>query len=147
MSLITDKVFYNALKSNSELLEAVDSRIYNTSIPVPDEELQNEPVPYIIITFDGLKNEGLTKDDSYEGDTDKVVISIEVTAADRETLGEITELTRSTVQAYFQDTEGHETDDYTLVPDDYVFSASQIKFDPDKPCFFQTLSYECDTNP
>lgn len=147
MSLITDKVFYNALKSSSELLEAVDSRIYNTSIPVPDEELQNEPVPYIIITFDGLKNEGLTKDDSYEGDTDKVVISIEVTAADRETLGEITELTRSTVQAYFQDTEGHETDDYTLVPDDYVFSASQIKFDPDKPCFFQTLSYECDTNP
>lgn len=147
MSLITDKVFYNALKSSSELLKAVGSRIYNTSIPVPDEELQNEPVPYIIITFDGLKNEGLTKDDSYEGDTDKVVISIEVTAADRETLGEITELTRSTVQAYFQDTEGHETDDYALVPDDYVFSASPIKFDPDKPCFFQTLSYECDTNP
>lgn len=147
MSLITDKVFYNALKSSSELLKAVGSRIYNTSIPVPDEELQNEPVPYIIITFDGLKNEGLTKDDSYEGDTDKVVISIEVTAADRETLGDITELTRSTVQAYFQDTEGHEIDDYTLVPDDYVFSASPIKFDPDKPCFFQTLSYECDTNP
>ena len=147
MSLRTDKVFYNALKSSSALLTAVGSRIYNTSIPVPDEELQNEPVPYIIITFDGLKNDGLTKDDSYEGNTDKVVISIEVTAADRETLGNITELTRSTVQAYFLDTEGHETDDYNLVPDDYVFSASPIRYDADKPCYYQTLTYECDTNP
>lgn len=147
MSLITDKVFYNALKSSSDLLTAVGSRIYNTSIPVPDEELQNEPVPYIIITFDGLKNEGLTKDDSFEGNTDKVVISIEVTAADRETLGNITELTRSTVQAYFLDTEGHGTDDYDLVPDDYVFSASPIRYDADKPCYYQILTYECDTNP
>ena len=147
MSLKTDEVFYNALKSSSDLLTAVGSRIYNTSIPVPDEELQNEPVPYIIITFDGLKNDGLTKDDSYEGDMDKVVISIEVTAADRETLGNITELTRSTVQAYFLDTEGHETDDYNLVPDDYVFSASPIRYDADKPCYYQTLTYECDTIP
>ena len=53
MSLITDKVFYNALKSSSELLEAVGNRIENTSIPVPDEELPNEPVPYIIITHQG----------------------------------------------------------------------------------------------
>ena len=80
MSLITDKVFYNALLSSSELTALVGDRIYNTSIAVPDEDLLNEPVPYIIITFDGMQNEGLTKDNSFEGDTDKVQISIEITA-------------------------------------------------------------------
>ena len=147
MSLITDKVFYNALKSSSELLEAVGNRIENTSIPVPDEELPNEPVPYIIITFDGLQNEGLTKDNSYEGDTDRVTVSIEVAAPDRETLGNITDLIRQTVIAYFEDTTSHAVDDYDLVPESYEFSAGPIQYDSMKPCFFQTLSYGCVTNP
>lgn len=147
MSLITDKVFYNALKSSSDLLTAVSNRIENTSIPVPDEELLNEPVPYIIITFDGMQNEGLTKDNSYEGDTDIVKVSIEVAAADRESLGVLTELIRQTVIAYFEDTEGHATEDYDLVPISYEFSGGRIEYDPVKPCFFQTLGYSCVTNP
>ena len=84
MSLITDKVFFNALMSNQSLVLKVGSRIENTSIPVPDDQLDNEPVPYIIITFDGLMNDESTKDSSFEGDNDKVQISIEVTANDRE---------------------------------------------------------------
>ena len=147
MSLITDKVFYHALKSNSDLLLAVGNRIENTSIPVPDEELPNEPVPYIIITFDGLQNEGQTKDNSYEGDTDRVSVSIEVAAPDRETLGDITGLIRQTVIAYFEDTESHTADDYDLVPISYEFTAGPIQYDSMKPCFFQTLSYNCVTNP
>ena len=51
MSLITDKVFYNALRSNAALMAQVGGRIESTSIPVPDEQLDNEPVPFIIITF------------------------------------------------------------------------------------------------
>ena len=147
MSLITDKVFYNALRSNAELMATVGGRIESTSIPVPDEQLDNTPVPYIIITFDGLQNEGHTKDNSFEGDTDKVQIGIEITAADRETLGTIADLVRSTVIAYFEATEGHAIDDYDLVPQDYNLTAGPIQYDPVKPCFFQTLTYNCDTNP
>ena len=146
MSLITDKVFFNALKSNSELVEQVDGRIYNTAVPVPDDEFLNTPVPYIIITFDDLKNEGYTKDNSFEGDTDKVWIGIEIAAEDRETLGDIAQAIRQTVKSYFLGTT-HEKDDYDLVPEDYEFSASKIQYDPIKPCFWQTLIYECDTNP
>lgn len=147
MSLITDKVFYNALKSSPDLLAAVSNRIENTSIPVPDEELPNEPVPYIIITFDGMQNEGQTKDNTFEGDTDIVRVSIEVAAADRESLGVLTELIRKTVIAYFEDTEGHATEDYDLIPLSYDITAGRIEYDPVKPCFFQTLSYSCVTNP
>lgn len=146
MSLITDKVFFNALKSNSELVEQVDGRIYNTAVPVPDDEFLNTPVPYIIITFDDLKNEGYTKDNSFEGDTDNVLVGIEVAANSREELGDMAESIRQTIISYFESTT-HEKEDYNLVPEDYEFSASKIQYDPIKPCFWQILNYACDTNP
>jgi len=147
MSLITDKVFYNALRSNAELMASVDGRIESTSIPVPDEEFENTPVPYIIITFDGLQNEGFTKDNSYEGDNDKVQVGIEVAANTRDDLGEIMQKIRETVIAYFEDTEDHAWDDYDAIPTNYAFSASAIGYDSMKPCYYQTLQYNCDTNP
>ena len=49
MSLITDRVFYDALKSDDEVRRMVGVRIYSTDIPVPDEQYDNEPLPYIII--------------------------------------------------------------------------------------------------
>ena len=147
MSLITDKVFYNALRSNSEVMALVSGRIESTSIPVPDEEFMNEPVPYIIITFDSLQNEGFMKDNSFEGDTDRVQVSIEVAADSRDALGDIMEAIRKAVIEYFEDEEGHAWDDYDYVPNSYTFSAGPIGYDSIKPCYYQTLQYQCDTNP
>ena len=147
MSLITDKVFYNALRSNAALMAAVGGRIESTSIPVPDEEFENTPLPYVIITFDGLQNEGYSKDNSYEGFVDKVQVSIEVAADNRDDLGDIMQTIRETVVAYFEDTEGHAWDDYDYVPTNYTFTASPVAYDSMKPCYYQTLTYNCDTNP
>ena len=147
MSLITDKVFYNALRSNAALMEQVGGRIESTSIPVPDEEFENVPVPYIIITFDGLQNDGFTKDNNFEGDTDHVQVGIEVAADTRDELGDIMQAIRETVVAYFEDTEGHAWDDYKYIPSNYTFTASQVGYDSMKPCYYQTLNYNCDTNP
>lgn len=147
MSLITDKVFYNALRSNAALMAQVEGRIESTSIPVPDEQLDNEPVPFIIITFDGLQNDGYTKDNSFEGNTDKVTVSIEVAAQSRDELGQIMTDIRQTVIDYFEDTDGHAWDDYDYVPQNYTFTASAVGYDSEKPCYYQTLTYNCDTNP
>ena len=147
MSLITDKVFYNALKSNATLVDAVGDRIENTTFAEPDEAFLNEPVPYIIITFDGMQNEGFTKDNSFEGNNDKVNIGILVAAEDRESLGALMEDIRKTVIEYFEDTVGHTKEDYDLVPDEYSLTASAIQYDSLKPCFWQSLNYQCDTNP
>ena len=147
MSLITDKVFYNALRSNAALMAQVGGRIESTSIPVPDEQLDNEPVPFIIITFDGLQNDGYTKDNSFEGDTDKVTVSIEVAAQSRDELGQIMTDIRQTVIDYFEDEDGHAWDDYEYVPQNYTFSAGPVSYDSMKPCYYQVLSYACDTTP
>lgn len=147
MSLITDKVFYNALRSNAELMAQVGGRIESTSIPVPDEDFLNEPVPYIIITFDGLQNDGFTKDNDFEGDTDKVQVSIEVAAQSRDELGQIMTDIRETVIEYFEDDESHAWDDYEYIPTNYTFTASAVAYDSMKPCYYQTLTYNCDTTP
>jgi hypothetical protein len=147
MSLITDKVFYNALRSNSALMEQVGGRIESTSIPVPDEEFDNVPVPYVIITFDGLQNDGFTKDNDFEGDTDHVQVGIEVAADTRDELGDIMQAIRETVVAYFEDEEGHAWDDYKYIPSNYTLTASPVGYDSMKPCYYQTLNYNCDTNP
>lgn len=145
MSLITDKVFYNALKSNPTLVAMVGGRIENTAIPVPEEELLNQPVPYIIIAYDDMQNEKLTKDDSYEGNEDKVHIRIDVTASDRETLGDICIAIRQTVKDYFENAVESQAD-YELVPLDYKFGAGPVQYDPLVPLFAQSLTYICDTN-
>lgn len=147
MSLITDKVFYNALRSNAELVAKVGGRIESTAIPVPDDQLLNEPLPYIIIIFDGLQNEGLTKDNSFEGMTDKVQVSVLIVAESRDEVGVIAESVRHTIIEYFEDEDGHAWDDYAYIPQSYVFSASDVDYEPLKPCYYQTLQYNCDTTP
>ena len=79
--------------------------------------------------------------------TDKVKVSVEVAAQTRDELGEITQAIRDTVIAYFEDTEDHAWDDYDYVPNSYTFSASPVAYDSMKPCYYQTLTYDCDTNP
>ena len=145
MSLITDQVFYNALRQNADLMAMVGGRIENTSIPVPDDDLANQPLPYIIITYDGMQNEGFTKDDDYEGNVDKVQIGIEAAASDRETLGDIMQSVRATVKEYFANAE-EGSDDYDLVPFGYALKATPVVYDSLVPCYYQSLQYECDTN-
>lgn len=136
MSLATDSIFIAAVQSNSELVELVGSRIYGTAIPLPDEDLDNVPVPYIIVTFDGLNNDASTKDDLYESQYDKVNIGIEVTGETLKGLHDLTQLVRDTILSYFRANQ-------TAI-EDYTFTADAIQFDSLKPCYWQTLRYQCD---
>lgn len=145
MSLITDKVFYNALRQDTDLMEIVDGRIENTSIPVPDDDLLNQPLPYIIITYDGMQNDGFSKDNDYEGDTDHVQVGILAAASDRETLGDIMQRIRQTVVDYFQQADDQQPD-FELIPLSYTLKATPVDYDSLVPCYYQSLQYDCDTN-
>ena len=145
MSLKTDIIFVKALRSNAELMAKLPAKdVYNTTIPVPDEELDNAPVPYIIVTFDGLENSDFTKD-GYEGCTDTVQIGIEVAADNREQLADLCTGIRQTIREYFENAQPSD-EDYNLVPIYYTFTASTIRWS-EKPCYAQTLNYKCDTTP
>ena len=144
MGLSTDSLFITALQSNSDLMEALGydaqtgapARLYGTAIPLPDKDVDNVPVPYVIVTFDGLNNDAGTKDDRYESDYDKVNIGIEVCGETLKDLHDITNLVRGTIREYFRENE-------TAI-DDYIFGAQAIQFDSMKPCYWQVLTYQCD---
>ena len=150
MSLATDSIFVSALKSNSDLLEKLtesiddDSttvidetpRLYGTAIGLPDEDADNVPVPYVIVTFDGLTNDQGTKDDRYESGYDTVNIGVEVTAKTLDDLHTLTQMVRDTILSYLR------TNDTAIM--DYNFAAQQIQYDSPKPCYWQVLTYQCD---
>jgi hypothetical protein len=136
MGLSTDSIFIYALSASEDIVQAVDGRIYGTAIPLPDEEADNVPVPYIIVTFNGLNNIDETKDDMYESDYDSVNIGIEVIGKTLGHLHDLTEMVRDVIHQYFVQNE-------TPV-EGYQFSAQPIIFDSEKPCYWQVLNYQCE---
>ena len=151
MSLATDSIFITALQSSPELMETITvyvskgvehrsehPRLYGTAIPLPEEDADNVPVPYLIVTFDGLNNDQTTKDDAYESDSDHVQIGIEATAPTLEALHTLTQKVREVVHSYFVE---HETQ-----VSGYQFRAEPIIYDEWKPGYGQVLRYQCDVD-
>lgn len=137
MSLATDCIFVKAIQSDASLMQKIGGRLYGTAIGLPDEEADNVPVPYIIVTFDGLTNDQGTKDDRYESRYDKVEIGVDVTAQTLDELHNLTETVRDTILSYLRSR--------TTAVDDYLFTAEGIQYDSMKPCYWQVLRYQCDT--
>lgn len=145
MSLQTDIIFVRALRGNQELMAQLPAGdVYNTAIALPEPEAENAPLPYIIVSFDGLVNDQTTKD-SFEGDTDTVTIGIEVVASTRKELFDLTQAVRSTVLAFFEDLP-EDDEDFAEAPMDYQLSATAVNYDDLNPCYWQRLSYQCDVN-
>jgi hypothetical protein len=148
MSLLTDIIFVKALRSNAELIEQLPAGdVYNTAIALPDEEADNAPLPYIIVSFNGLNNQDTTKDDAFESESDSVQIGITICAKEREEVGEISVAVRRTIREYFREHYGDDSDeDYALIPNDTSLSAQGIQYDSMKPCHWIIMNYQCDTD-
>lgn len=148
MSLQTDIIFVKALRNNAELISQLPAgNVYNTSIALPDEDIDNAPLPYIIVSYDGLNNQDTTKDSSYEGVTDMVTIGIEIAAKTRPQLAELAITVRQTIQDYFQE-HVYDTgdEDFKLIPDSYHLQAQAVQYDSLKPCYWQQLIFQCVTS-
>ena len=147
MSLKTDIIFVRALRSNDELMEQLPAGdVYNTTIAMPEQDAENAPLPYIIVTYDGMQNLDTDKDSPFEGDTDRVQIGIEVASESRPQLATLTEQIRTTVREFFENLDSSD-EDYDLVPLSVDFSAQAVQYDEWKPCYWQVLQYQCETNP
>ena len=170
MSLQTDLIFKESLSADTVLMTAIGNRLYNTAVPVPDEQIDKVAVPYVIISFDGMNNQDTTKDDPYEGGTDQVTIGVTVVATTREKLAELTRRIRQTIHNDFQFVWGYEdlgdstcavleeSNGFRLrvmreydeivkrIPYNYTVSAQAVQYDPWKPCYWQTLRYQCEVH-
>ena len=136
--LDTDSFLVSAIKADSRLNGAIDGNIFPTAVPVPDEELKNVPLPYVIVTYDGMTQDTDTKDQSgYESDSDINTCRVEVVAESRESLAELISDARRAIRKFFEEGVGD-----GLSVEDYTVSAGRVDYDPLKPCYYQDLTYQ-----
>lgn len=149
MSLQTDIVFVKALRSDAALIGALPAGdVYNTAIALPEPEAMNAPLPYVIVSFDGLNSQDSTKDVQWDGLTDHVHIGVEIAAEHRPQLADLAIRCRKAIAAYFRDhMEDTADEDYPLIPSLYDLQAGPVQYDDLKPCYWQRLTFTCDTEP
>ena len=136
--LAADKFFFDALRASADINGRVEGRIFNPARATIDEE--EDRIPYIIITLDSVTNDGQTKDSDVEGDEDVATVSVLCVDTDRDRLASLTQAVRNQCRAYLAATP--EADRYIY---EWQFTASEVGYDPMKPCCYQTLRYQCDT--
>lgn len=143
MSQKVGKIFRQALKSNPDFINRLATKdLYATAILLPDDGLDNVPLPYAIVMVLGAQNDESTKD-SFEGQTDSRTVAIEIAARNTDEVADLAEQARDTIFEYFENAT-EETENFELIPDDYHYSDDGIAFDQLKPCCYTTLTYQCD---
>jgi len=150
MALELDEIFYAALTADTTIAEAcgyvapksqgdpgTPARIYSTCVEVPPTDNDNTPLPYIIITDDGLQNNQSTKDDVWESIEDRVQASVQVSAKNPKEVKRLTRLCRKAIADYIATMSGSRPYLQSLTTDGTAW-------DWTKPCYYKTLQYQCD---
>ena len=136
MFLELDEIFYEALNADAGIVMRTGGRIFSTCAEVPPTEKDNTPLPYIIITDDGLQNDQGTKDDVWESDEDHVQASVEISAKSPKEVKRLARMCRRAIAAYIK----------TMDEPPYLtaLTTNGTAWDWTKPCYYKTLQYQCD---
>lgn len=134
-----DEILYNALRSDAVLMEDVGGRIVSTCFEVGPDEVDNTPLPCIIVMDDGLQNNPDTKDCEWEAYEDRVTASVEVDAESPKAVKALIRKVRHAIADYIQTmyNEGE------VIPELESIVSNGIAWDWMKPCYHSTLTYNC----
>ena len=133
-----DEILYDALRANSDLMQAVGERIVSTCFEVGPDEPDNTELPCIIVTDDGWQNQPETKDTTWEGQEDRVSASIEVDGRSPKEVKQLISMCRRAVADEIR--RMAEADEEIPYLDSV--QASQLAWDWMKPCYHQSLTYQ-----
>ena len=150
MGLLTDTFFIRAIKSNSDLLAKLPAGDIYNNVADPDFDMDNVPLPYIIVNNDGGQEGDTTKDTMSESTEDRVNISVLMVCRNRKELADMTMAVRKTISDFMKATwerisEGDTEEGDNIAPIEYEFSFSDIAYMMDKPAHRQMFYYNCVT--
>ena len=131
-----DEIIYNAINASEAVSNETAGRIYSTCIEVPPTEDDNTPLPYIVITDGGYTNELGTKDYVWEGATDHCKASVIVSANSPAEVKRLRRLIRQAIELHV-----------VTMAEPPMLTASNndgVAWDWTKPCYYDTLHYQCD---
>ena len=133
-----DELIYDAIQADESLMTMIGGRVVSTCFEIPPDELDNTPLPNIIITDDGMQNNVTTKDCVWEGGEDQVQVTVDVAAASPEEVKAIMRRVRKAVEVYMASLGSD-------MPELVNLTAGQMAWDWLKPCYYKPLIYQCVT--
>ena len=138
-TIVADIAIKKELQQSKTIETLVEHRIFNTMRPEYDE--QEDKIPYIVVTYEGMTNDNDTKD-SIEGDEDVERVNALIVAQDRVQLSNIINEARKAIREYLSG--GDSCDDYGI--EYYKVTATPVMGDWTVPCTYQSLNYTIYTN-
>ena len=135
-----DEIIYDAITADTDIMAAVGNRVVSTCFEVPPDELDNTPVPNIIISDDGFQAQIYTKDDIWDSDTDRVQSTVDIAAESPEEVKQLAKAVRKAVNDYIHTMYESSEDIPTL----QSLASDGVQWDWMKPCYFTKLIYTCD---
>ena len=117
-------------------------RIVSTCFEVGPDEVDNTPLPCIIVTDDGTTNQPETKDTEWESWEDRVQASVEVDAESPKAVKQLCRQVRRAVARHIRTM----ADEGLVIPSLESLQMSGVAWDWMKPCYHQTLTYNCITD-
>ena len=133
-----DELIYDAIQADESLMAMIGGRVVSTCFEIPPDELDNTPIPNIIITDDGMQNNVTTKDCMWEGSEDQVQVTVDIAAASPEEVKAIMRRVRKAVEVYMVSLGSD-------MPELENLTAGELAWDWVKPCYFKPLIYQCKT--
>lgn len=136
------KIIFDALCANNELVQIVGGRIRSTCFEVPPMEQDNTPLPYIIITDDGMSPSQTTKDNEWMPYLFRVNVGVEIGAASSNEVWDIELKVMKAIADHMQNLAEQGIDTPNL--NEGYPQTEGIAWDWTKPCYFDTIHYQCD---
>ena len=136
------KIIFDALCANSELVQIVGGRIKSTCFEVPPMEQDNTPLPYIIITDDGMSPSQTTKDNEWMPYLFRVNVGVEIGATSSNEVWDIELKVMKSIADHMESLAGQGID--TPYLNEGYPQTEGIAWDWTKPCYFDTIHYQCD---
>lgn len=139
-----DEILYNALVADATLTAYIggQDRITSTCFEVSPDEQDNTPLPCIIVTDDGLQGGDSTKDDEWEPYEDNVQASVEVDAESPKEVKKIIRMVRRAIAVHINTLAAQGKD----IPHLQNVQTNGVAWDWMKPCYHETISYQCKVN-
>lgn len=131
-----DEIIFNALTADQVLATETGGRIKSTCIEVPPTDDDNTPIPFIVIYESPSQNDTGTKDNVWESNVDIVNVGVEVNAISPRKVQRLRRRIRSAVESYMESMESPP----------YLRSISWdgVQWDWTRPCYFDTIRYQCE---
>lgn len=137
-----DKIFFDAITADADLMQAVGGRVKSTCFEVSPDEQDNTPLPYILILDECKQPAQTTKDDGWMPSQWRVGAGIEVAANSPNEVDALVMKAMKAIAAYISSL----ADQGEEIPwlNEGFPQTQGVAWDWTKPCYFDVAHYQCD---